>query len=182
MDNNLNPKELNSQSALDSLSFFDVLNLPVPIALAELTRRGIKTVKSVKQTARETFQAIADQEYLEICRPLLTLDDCVRWIRIQKTEYPHIAYLFIYVERNNAPRNENDIFSIAVAGVDAMKKAIPVRSASNQKSRLFPSSNIKETTSAAPDTDIVCIVIPAKTIDEKLIRALNGNSSVLIKL
>jgi len=158
----------------------DILNMPVPIALLALAEKGVSTVRNIKQTTRETFQRIADEEYLKMCRPVLTFDDCVRWIRLQKQSFPQIAYMFIYVERNQSPRNENDILSIAVAGVDALKHAIPVRAAVTSK--LFPTSAHKSWRASEKDTDIVCVIIPANTIDDKLIRALNGGPSVLMKL
>lgn len=171
---------LNSGNGLEGMSFFDLLNLPVQIAIPELACRGIKAINSVRQTARETFQALADQEYLEMCRPVLTLEQCVRWIQMQRTSFPQIAYLFIYVEKNPNPRNENDLLSIAVAGIDANKRAIPLTDAVvSDSSKLFPQ---QKSTATASDKDIVCVVVPAKTIDEKLIGALNGNTSVLIKL
>lgn len=178
MDNYNKTEDRSCDISLENMSFFDVLKLPVPVALSELARRGAKIVKSIKQTAQETFNSLADEEYSKMCRTILTMDDCVEWIKVQKSDFPQIAYLFIYVEKNNAPRNENDLLSIAVAGLDATKKAIPIRK-TVPESKLFPK---KKEISASADTDIICVVIPAKTIDEKMINVLNGNPSVLIKL
>ena len=162
------------------LGLIDILNMPVPIALLALAEKGVSTVRDIKQTTRETFQRIADEEYLKMCRPVLTFDDCVRWIRLQKQSFPQIAYMFIYAEKNVSPRNEYDVWSIAVAGIDALKHAIPISSAVTSK--LFPSSTGKLRKNTKKDTDIVCVVIPAKTLDDKLICALKGGPSVLLKL
>lgn len=153
--------------------FIDILNMPVDKAFGEIVKLGGKAVKGVKQKADEIFQRIADEEYVKVCRPMLTMDECVTWLKIQKENYPQAAYFFIYMEQNPTPRNENDLFSVAIALVDAQKKAIPINGI--KKSSLFASS-------APKDQDIVCMVIPTKTLDMKLLKALNGGSSVLIKL
>lgn len=150
----------------------DILNMPADKAIAELAKFGAKTVYNIKQTTSEIFQKISDDEYSKICRPVITMDECLNWLKSQRTAYPQGAYFFIYAERNSQPRNENDLFSVAIALVDGNKKAIPVNA--RRRGTLF-SDRIK-------NQDIVCMVIPAKTLDTKLLKALNGGPSVLIKL
>ncbi|MBP1543419.1 MAG: hypothetical protein J6A16_04925, partial [Oscillospiraceae bacterium] len=128
--------------------FMDILNMPVDQAFAEIVKIGGKAVRGIKQKAEDTFQQIADEEYLKVCRPVLTMQDCVTWLNMQKANYPQAAYFFVYAEQNSAPRNENDLYSVAIALVDKDKKAIPV-------------SYIKKTSlfsSAAPkNQEIVCM-------------------------
>lgn len=161
------------ESGQPTPGFIDILNMPVDKAFVEIVKLGGKAVQGVKQKADETFQKIADEEYAKICRPVLTMDECLAWLKLQKVNYPQAAYFFIYTEQNPSPRNENDLFSVAIALVDTQKKAIPVTCI--KKTSLFASSAPKE-------QDIVCMVIPTKTMDTKLLKALNGGSSVLIKL
>lgn len=151
---------------------FDILTMPVDKAVLELGRRGAKVVRDIKQNAAEVFQKIQDEEYAKICRPLLTMDDCLSWLKIQREIYPQAAHFFIFAVQNPTPRNENDLFSVTIAIVDAQKKTIPVTA--NKKTGLFSPS--------PKGQDIVCMVIPTKTLDTKLLKALNGGPSVLIKL
>lgn len=172
MNTNGNHSEIPDGTASNA-DFVDILNMPVDEAFKALFKVGGDKVRSIKQSARELFKKVADEEYVKVCRPILTMDECLTWLKLQKENYPQAAYFFIYAEQNPNPRNENDLFSVAIALVDQQKKAIPVSGI--QRKSLFASS-------APKDQDIVCMVIPAKTLDMKLLKALNGGSSVLIKL
>lgn len=152
-----------------------LLTLPIEQALPALVAKGVLTARTVRQSAKDTFQKISDEEYAKICVPILTLNDCLNWIQVQKIKYPQGQYFFAYVENNPMPRNENDVLSVAIALVDGYKKPIPV----SAKKRSFFSAPNNDT---IINQDIVCSVIPAKTIDQRLIKALNGTSSVLVKL
>ena len=112
-----------------------------------------------------------DDEYKEICRQLVTMDWCLRWFKDNAESYPETAYYFIVVEKNPKPRNENDIYSVTLAIVDAEKKPILV------KGSLAGYGYQKEPESPS----IVAVAVPTRTIDKKLINALNSEKSVLIK-
>lgn len=171
---NMNSNEYYNDQKADNQEpgLFDILNMPVDKAAVELARCGAKVVRDIKQNAAEVFQKIEDEEYAKICRPLLTMDDCLSWLKIQREIYPQAAHFFICTEQNPTPRNENDLFSVTIAVVDAQKKTIPVTA--YKKTGLFGSPSQGQ--------DIVCMVIPTKTLDTKLLKALNGSPSVLIKL
>lgn len=156
-------------------SFFDcLLRLAADEAVQELIRKGIQTARDVKQSAKNTFQAIEDEEYAKICISELTMTDCLTWVKTQKSSYPQGKYFFIYVEDNPVPRNENDNYSVAIALLDAYKKPIPVKAV---RRGLF-----NDAPSLKNGQDLVCLVIPTGNIDNKLIKALNGTPSVLVQL
>lgn len=168
MNKSQNPSENPNNESLNA-SFVDILNMPIE----DLLKKGMNCISNFKKKADEIFKNIQDEEYAKICRPVLTMDECLTWMKVQKENYPQAAYFFIYAEKNPTPRNENDLFSVSIALVDSQKKTIPVK---NIKPRnLFASS-------APKDQNIVCMVIPTKTLDMKLLEALNGVSSVLIQL
>ncbi len=137
-----------------------------------LKEYGGKFINSIRQTASETYRTISDEEYRKICRPILTMDDCLRWLNVQRKNYPQASYFFIFYNENPAPRNENDKFSVTIAVVDENKKTIPV--STEKRGGLF--------SPRSQNQNIVCIVIPTGNLDMKLLKALNGNPSVLIKL
>lgn len=164
------------EESIQPPSFFDCLfRLGADEAIRELVKKGIRTAKDIKQSAKNTFHAIAEEEYAKICIPILTMNNCLTWVKVQKASYPQGQYFFIYVEENPVPRNENDNYSVAIALLDAYKKPIPV----SAKRKSFLVSNAAN---QSINQDIVCLVIPAGTIDNKLIKALNGTQSVLVKL
>lgn len=167
MNNEENKKP---QGEEEDIGFIDILNMPISKALAELVKIGAKAIKSLKKGFSNAFQKIADEEYKKICRPELTMSDCVSWLKIQRQNYPQAAYFFITVEQNPEPRNENDRFSVILAITDDNKQPIPVENAK------------KKSKSEPEDQDIVCVVVPTRTLDAKLLKALNGGSSVLVKL
>ena len=174
MESNNNFNENNQESNAPSL-WECLLRLPADEATRELIKKGIQTIKDIKQSAQVTFNTIADEEYEKICVPLVKMDDCITWVKTQKQTYLEGQYLFIYVEHNEKPRNENDVLSVTIALLDAYKKPIPIN---KQKRSIF---SIGEKNKSV-NQDIVCFVIPSKTIDTKLTKTLNGTPSVLIKL
>lgn len=160
----------NENEIPEELTILDILNIPVDYAISKLVQKGVEAVKSAKQTARDTYKTIYDEEYKKFCKPVLTMDECISWMKIQRGIYSQAGYFFIYAEENPQPRNENDMYSIALALLDSNKKPICVNG--EKTTKLFQSKA----------KDIVCVVIPAKTVDSKLLNALNGNESVLVKL
>lgn len=169
---NTNFQSTNPNDGSQHSDFVDIMNMPVDKAVAELVRYGASAIKSIKDTANSIFQSVADEQYKSMCRPIVTMDDCLKWLNVQRQSYSQAAYFFIYTEKTPAPRNENDIFTVTIAVIDAYKKTIPVHA-------LKPRGPFS---SAPKNQDIVCMVIPARTLDTKLLKALNGGSSVLIKL
>lgn len=172
-------KGYDGQETYDSMSkpsFFDCLfRLAADEAIRELVSKGIQTAKDVKQSARNTFQKIKDDEYSKICISELTMSDCITWVKTQKSSYPQGKYFFVYVEENPMPRNENDNYSVAIALLDANKKPIPVKAV---KRGLFT----QDAPALNNGQDIVCLIIPTGNLDNKLIKTLNGTPSVLVQL
>lgn len=171
MDNNILDNEVVNEEQ-ENVSFVDVLNMPVFDAFVYLATKGAVSIKNAKQTAYETFKAIEDEEYKKLCHSVLTMDECIKWMKIQRGKFPQAGYFFIYAEENPTPRNENDLYSVALALLDANKKPIYVNG--EKTSKLF---SLKRTS-----TDIVCVVVPTQTVDAKMLNALNGTSSVIIKI
>lgn len=148
-----------------NLSVSDILNTDIVKLIGH-------SISSLKQNTTELFNVIADEEYKKICVPVLTFDNCLSWLKSQRAKYPNGEFLFISCTENIAPRNENDNFSAIIALLDANKK--PICAFNEQEKRgLFHKRQ---------EQDIVCTVVPAGTLDTKLIRALNGETSVMIKL
>lgn len=155
-----------SQKEFDgNLSASDILNTDIVKLIGH-------SISSLKQTTTELFNVIADEEYKKMCVPVLTFDNCLSWLKPQRAKYPNGEFLFISCTENTAPRNENDNFSVIIALLDAAKK--PICAVNEQEKRgLFRKSR---------EQDMVCTVVPAGTLDAKLVRALNGETSVMIKL
>ncbi len=174
-NNDLNNDLDNNESTNASPSFFECLfRLAADEGTRELIKKGVKAIRGIKQSARQTFNEVVDEEYAKLCMSIVSMDDCITWVKIQKQKYLEGRYFFVYVEQNPTPRNENDQLSVTVALLDACKKTIPI--AKQQKS-LFGSGDKLNN-----NGEIVCLVVPTATIDKKLIKALNGTSSVLVKL
>ena len=169
--NNEENKKLQGEE--EDIGFIDIISMPISKALIELVKLGAKGIKNLKEGISNALQKIADEEYKKICRSELTMNDCVKWLKIQRQNYPQAAYFFITVEQNPEPRNKNDVFSVILAITDDNKQPIPVENA--KKTSPFQKSAPKE-------QDIVCVVVPTRTLDAKLLKALNGGSSVLVKL
>lgn len=149
----------------NKMSVSDILNADV----VKLLGHGIS---SLKQNTTELFNVIADDEYRKLCVPILTFDSCLAWLNPQRAKFRNGEFFFISCNENPDPRNENDKFSVIIALLDANKKPIPVFHEQEKRGFLHKRQ----------EQDLVCTVIPAGTLDAKLIRALNGETSVLIKL
>lgn len=160
------------EPSLQSLDILTLMNMPLEKSWPELARRGMKTARSIKDTATKMCEDIVEEEYEKLCAPELTMDKCLEWLKTNRLKYPQSAYLFIYLEQNEKPRNQNDVFSVALAVLDAQKKPIYV----NERKKGLFNPRTKN------DDSIVCFVIPCGNIDRRLIAALNGNESVMIKL
>lgn len=171
MTNCTHSNETNRSSVLSALGLLDILNLPVDKAFAELAVYGAEKIISLKNTAMDIYNRVADEEYVKLCRPLITREECASWMEIQRRNYPQAAYFFISCTENPEPRNDNDRFSVMLALMDSSRHAIPV---SQEKSTsLF---------SKKQEPDIVCLCVPVKTIDVKLMKLLDGTTSVMLSL
>ncbi|MBP1565948.1 MAG: hypothetical protein J6A58_09375 [Oscillospiraceae bacterium] len=166
----------NTGDRISNPNFFDIIfRMKADDGIKEMAKKGVKAIKDIKQSASDTFQAIVDEEYAKMCLPILTMNDCLTWVKTQKMIYPQGRYFFIYVEENPVPRNENDNFSVAIALLDEYKK--PIFIGSEKKSLFSP-----DFTKSKNNQDIVCLVVPVGNIDNKLIKTLNGTPSVLVQL
>ena len=155
-----------------NINCIDFLLMPIGTGLKFLHNLGSKIIDDIKQTSKGTYDAIEEDTYLKMCKSVLTMDDCISWMNVQINNFSKAGYLFIYVDDNENPRNENDLLSVTLALLDSNKKVIYLN---DNKPSIF--SRNKSTCK-----EIVCSIVPTKTIDEKLLSALNGHESVLIKL
>lgn len=171
MTNNTHSNDSNFTSVRSALGLLDILKMPVEKAIGELGIYGIEKIISLKNTAADIFNRLADDDYIKLCRPLITREECTSWMEVQRRNYPQAAYFFISCTENPEPRNENDRFSVMLALTDIDEKPIPV---SQERSTSFFSKKQAQ--------DIVCMVVPVKTIDVKLMKLLDGTTSALIKL
>lgn len=156
-------------------TFIDILNMPLGQAFSAIFSKGGKLISGIKQSAAEIFNSYVDGEYAKLCRPVLTMNECVNWMRIQLNEYSNAGFFFIFVQETTAPRNENDKLSITLALLDKEKKPIPANAPIKGAGSRKPFSNPQK-------QGIVAVAVPAGTIDIRLINALNGTSSVLVEL
>ncbi len=165
----------NKENTGNEPTFIDILNMPLGEAFSALIGKGAKLLSGIKQGASEIFNAYADEEYAKLCRPVLTMSDCVNWMKIQMNGYPNAGFFFIFVQETTSPRNENDKLSITLALLDRNKKPIPAAAPVRGAGSMRPFSKPQK-------QGIVAVAVPAGTIDIRLINALNGTSSVLVEL
>ena len=76
------------------------MNKPALEALGTLISDGIQICISLTQTASKAFNKVADNKYAKYCQPIVSLDDCIKWMQIQKEYYTQTNYFFIYIEKN----------------------------------------------------------------------------------
>ncbi len=102
------------------------------------------------------IDAIAEKEYQNSYLPIVTLKDCIQYFRTEsdKLKSPHSAAGFVLsVKKNYDPRNERDSYIVVQGLLDKNNKPIICNG------------------------ETVSRVLHTKTIDDALIRALDGSES-----
>lgn len=113
-------------------------------------------VKSIKSNLTFLADAIAEMKYQESYLPILTLKECIQYFKdeSQKIASTAVAEGFVLsIKKNYDPRNENDRFIVIQALLNANQKPIVVNG------------------------ETVSRTLHTKTIDEALIRAMDGNET-----
>ena len=153
--------------------------LPIEEAIPRLKmiQEGINAACDIHQTAVEIYKNAMDEDYKKMCFPILTMEMCLKWLKIERIEYPQAKYLFIYVEETLNPRNENDKYSVLTALLDENKKTINIRDKRGGSIFEKPKENRNMN-----GQEIICMVVPTGNLDEKILRVLNGENSIMIKL
>lgn len=103
--------------------------------------------------------ALAEQQYQRGFLPIVTLKDCIRYYKEEagKLQGVSAAGFVLSVRKNLDPRNENDNFVVVQGLVDGQNK--PITIAGESASR----------------------IMHTKTIDDALIKALNGKESCIFR-
>lgn len=104
--------------------------------------------------------ALAEQQYQRGFLQIVTLRDCIRYYREEArtlNTVPAVGFI-LSVKKNLDPRNENDNYIVVQGLVDAKNKPITVNGES------------------------VSRIMHSKTIDDALIKALNGKESAIFRV
>ncbi len=103
--------------------------------------------------------ALAEQRYQRGFLQVVTLEDCIRYYKEEsgKLQGMSVAGFVLSVRKNLDPRNENDNYIVVQGLVDAQNKPITVNGES------------------------VSRIMHTRTIDDALIKALNGKESGIFK-
>lgn len=110
-----------------------------------------KFEKYVEENAEKEFQKMLYKE-------IYTLQDSMKFFKENKDEMPNVKGFYLSVKKNTKPKQENDQFIIFQCLIDANDKPITVNGQT-----------------------AFSIDCRAKTIDDKIIQALDGEESVIIK-
>lgn len=104
--------------------------------------------------------ALAEQQYQRGFLQDVTLRDCIRYYKEEagKLQGVLVAGFILSVRKNLDPRNENDNYIVVQGLVDAQNKPITVKGES------------------------VSRIMHTRTIDDALIRAMNGKESGIFKV
>lgn len=118
---------------------------------------------ALSDLAAELFDltdALAEQQYQRGFLQIVTLRDCIRYYREEArtlNTVPAVGFI-LSVKKNLDPRNENDNYIVVQGLVDAKNKPITVNGES------------------------VSRIMHSKTIDDALIKALNGKESAIFRV
>ncbi len=103
--------------------------------------------------------ALSEQQYQRSFLPVVTLADCVRYYKEESGKLQDVVAVgfVLSVKKNLDPRNENDNYVIVQGLVDGQNKPVTVNGES------------------------VSRIMHARTIDDALIKALNGKESCIFR-
>lgn len=105
--------------------------------------------------------ALAEQQYQRSFLPLVSLEECIQYFKEESrnvTSFVPVAGFILSVKKNLDPRNENDNYIVVQGLVDSQNKPITVKGES------------------------VSRIMHTRTIDDALIRALNGKESAIFRV
>lgn len=122
--------------------------------------RGASSPRGLASELSELADAVAEHQYQRGFLPIVTLKDCVSYYREEaaKLQGAAAAGFILSVRKNLDPRNENDNYVIVQGLVDGRNKPIAVNGES------------------------VSRIMHARTIDDALIKALNGKESGIFRI
>lgn len=117
------------------------------------------SARSIMSELSGIVDALAEQRYQRGFLPVVTLADCVRYYREESGKLQGIAVsgFVLSVRKNLDPRNENDNYIVVQGLVDGQNKPIAVNGESISR------------------------IMHARTIDDALIKALNGKESCIVR-
>ena len=116
-------------------------------------------VEAFKAELSDLADALAEQQYQRGFLPIVTLEDCIHYYKeeVRKLQGVSVAGFVLSVRKNLDPRNENDKFVIVQGLVNSQNKPITVAGESISR------------------------IMHTKTIDDALIKALNGKDSCIFR-
>ena len=116
-------------------------------------------VEALKAELSDLADALAEQQYQRGFLPIVTLEDCIYYYKeeVRKLQGTSVAGFVLSVRKNLDPRNENDKFVIVQGLVNSQNKPITVAGESISR------------------------IMHTKTIDDALIKALNGKDSCIFR-
>lgn len=114
---------------------------------------------SLKSVLSGVADALAERQYQRGFLEVVTLEDCIRYYKEEASKLPWaVAAGFVLSVRENLdPRNENDNYVVVQGLVDGQNKPITVNG------------------------ETVSRIMHTRTIDDALIKALNGKESVICR-
>lgn len=123
-------------------------------------RRARSTLSDLAAELSDLTDALAEQQYQRGFLQIVTLKDCIRYYREEARKLNTVSAMgfILSVKKNLDPRNENDNYIVVQGLVDTKNKPITVNGES------------------------VSRIMHSKTIDDALIKALNGKESVIFRV
>lgn len=124
------------------------------------TNRARSALSDLAAELCELTDALAEQEYQLGFSQILTLKDCIRYYREEadKLQGASAVGFILSVRKNLDPRNENDNYVVVQGLVDAKNKPVMMNGES------------------------VSRIVHTRTIDDALIKALNGKDSGIFRV
>lgn len=123
-------------------------------------RRARSALSDLAAELSDLTDALAEQQYQRGFLQIVTLRDCIRYYREEARTLNTVSAVgfILSVKKNLDPRNENDNYIVVQGLVDAKNKPITVNGES------------------------VSRIMHSKTIDDALIKALNGKESAIFRV
>lgn len=120
-------------------------------------RKGSSSLSSLMSELSGIADAITEHRYQQNFLQIVTLSDCIRYYKEEAGKLPYMAAagFVLSVRKNLDPRNENDNYIVVQGLVDRWDRPITVNGESISR------------------------VMHTKTIDDDLIKALNGKETMI---
>ena len=124
------------------------------------TSRARSALSDLETDLSDLTDALAEQQYQRGFLQIVTLKDCIRYYREEAGRLQGVsaAGFILSVKKNLDPRNENDNYIVVQGLVDAKNKPVTVNGES------------------------VSRIMHTRTIDDAMIKALNGKESGIFRV